>query len=43
VVPTVEQVGVRRVGFDAPSMTDAMRAFKIVTAIAAGAVQGGYG
>jgi D-amino peptidase len=43
VVPTVEQVGVRRVGFDAPDMTAAMRAFKIVTAIAAGAVQGVYG
>jgi D-amino peptidase len=43
VVPTVEQVGVRRVGFDAPDMTSAMRAFKIVTAIAAGAVQGVYG
>jgi D-amino peptidase len=43
VVPTVEQVGVRRVGFDAPDMTEGMRAFKIVTAIASGAVQGVYG
>jgi len=43
VVPTVEQVGVRRVGFAAPDMTAAMRAFKIVTAIASGAVQGVYG
>jgi D-amino peptidase len=43
VVPTVEQVDVRRVGFDAASMTDAMKAFKIVTAIASGAVQGAYG
>lgn len=43
VVPTVEQTGVRRVGFDAATMTDAMKAFKVVTAIAAGAVQGKYG
>ncbi len=43
VVPTVEQVGVRRVGFAAPDMTAATRAFKIVTAIASGAVQGVYG
>ena len=33
----------RRVGFDAATMTDAMKAFKIVTAIAAGAVEGAYG
>ncbi|SFQ54789.1 D-amino peptidase [Amycolatopsis arida] len=43
VVPTVDQVDVRRVGFDAPTMTEAMKAFKVVTAIAAGAVQGKYG
>jgi D-amino peptidase len=43
VIPTVELVGVRRVGFDAPSMTEAMKAFKVVTAIAAGAVEGIYG
>lgn len=43
VVPTVEQIGVRRVAFDAPDMTEAMKAFKVVTAIAAGAVQGKYG
>ena len=43
VIPTVEQVGVRRVAFDAPTMTDAMKAFKVVASIAAGAVQGGYG
>ncbi|WAL69168.1 M55 family metallopeptidase [Amycolatopsis cynarae] len=43
VVPTVEQIGVRRVGFTAPDMTEAMKAFKVVTAIAAGAVQGIYG
>lgn len=43
VVPTVEQIGVRRVGFDAPTMTEAMKAFKVVTAIAAGAVQGKFG
>lgn len=43
VVPTVSHVGARRVGFDAVSMTDAMQAFKVVTAIAAGAIEGIYG
>ncbi|ONI86708.1 peptide ABC transporter substrate-binding protein [Saccharothrix sp. ALI-22-I] len=43
VVPTVVQIGARRVGFDAASMTLAMQAFKVVTAIAAGAVEGIYG
>lgn len=43
VIPTVEQIGVRRIGFDAPTMTEAMKAFKVTTAIAAGAVQGIYG
>lgn len=43
IIPTVCQLGERRVGFDAPSMTEAMKAFKIVTAIAAGAVEGVYG
>ncbi len=43
VVPTVDQLQVRRVGFDAPSMTEAMKAFKVVTAIASGAVEGSYG
>jgi D-amino peptidase len=43
VVPTVELIGERRVAFDAPSMTEAMKAFKVVTAIAAGAVEGIYG
>src|SRR5690348_5911644 len=36
VVPTVEQLEVRRVGFDAATMTEAMKAFKVVTAIASG-------
>jgi D-amino peptidase len=43
VVPTVELLDVRRVGFAAASMTDAMKAFKVVTAIASGAVEGSYG
>ena len=43
VVPTVELTGVRKVGFDAATMTDAMKAFKAVTAIAGGAVEGEYG
>lgn len=43
VIPTVSLVSERRVAFDAPSMTEAMKTFKIVTAIAAGAVEGIYG
>ncbi|MFI9007673.1 M55 family metallopeptidase [Actinosynnema sp. NPDC053489] len=43
VVPTVERLDARRVGFDSASMTLAMQAFKVVTAIAAGAVEGIYG
>ncbi|GAB3448488.1 M55 family metallopeptidase [Actinophytocola sediminis] len=43
VIPTVDQLDVRRVGFDAASMTEAMKAFKVVTAIASGAVEGSYG
>jgi D-amino peptidase len=43
VVPTVNQIDTRRVGFDAATMTDAMQAFKIVTAIASGAIEGAYG
>jgi len=43
VVPTVDLIDVRRVGFDAATMTDAMRAFKVVTAIASGAIEGEYG
>jgi D-amino peptidase len=43
IVPTVDQLTPRRVGFDAPTMTEAMKAFKIVTAIAAGAIEGTYG
>ena len=43
VVPTVELVGVRRVGFEALDMTAAMKAFKVVTAIASSAVEGSYG
>lgn len=43
VVPTVAPVDVRRVGFDAPDMTEAMKTFKVVTAIASSAVEGSYG
>ncbi|WP_121011785.1 M55 family metallopeptidase [Saccharothrix australiensis] len=42
-VPTVRSAGPRRVAFDAESMTLAMQAFKVVTAVAAGAVEGIYG
>lgn len=43
VIPTVERVSPLRVGYDAPTMTEAMKAFKIVTAIASGAVENLYG
>jgi D-amino peptidase len=43
VVPTVEVLGVRRIGFDAPTMTAAMKSFKPVTAVAAAAIEGIYG
>lgn len=43
VVPTVEQLDVCRVGYDASNMTEAMKAFKIVTAIASGSIEGKYG
>lgn len=43
VVPTVDQIGVRTVAYDAATMTDAMQAFKVVTAIASGAIEGAYG
>ncbi|MQA10293.1 MAG: peptide ABC transporter substrate-binding protein [Pseudonocardiaceae bacterium] len=43
VVPTVELAGVRTVEFDAPTMTEAMKAFKVVTAIASDAIEGKYG
>jgi len=43
VVPTVELIGTRTVGFDAATMTDAMKAFKIVTVVAGQAVEDVYG
>ncbi|GAA4861643.1 M55 family metallopeptidase [Saccharopolyspora rosea] len=43
VVPTVDQLDVRRVGYDAPSMTAAMKAFKVVTTVAGRAIQDLYG
>ena len=43
VIPTVDQLDVRRAGFDAPDMTEAMKAFKIVTTVAGRAVQDVYG
>lgn len=42
-IPTVEPRGIRRVGFHAPTMTEAMRTFKVVTQVAAAAVDGIYG
>ncbi|EWM09868.1 M55 family metallopeptidase [Kutzneria sp. 744] len=43
VIPTVERISLLRVGYDAPTMTEAMMAFKIVTNIASGAVEKVYG
>jgi D-amino peptidase len=43
VIPTVELLAPRRVGYDAADMTEAMRAFKAVTTIAAAAIEGAYG
>lgn len=43
VVPTVEQLDVRSVGFDAVDMTEAMKAFKTVTTVAGRAIQEHYG
>jgi D-amino peptidase len=36
-IPTIEQVGERRIAFEASTMTDAMRTFKIVSSIAGAA------
>lgn len=43
VIPTVEQLDVRRVGFDAPDTTEAMKAFKIVAILAGRAIQDVHG
>ncbi|WP_091448626.1 M55 family metallopeptidase [Actinokineospora iranica] len=43
VVPTVDLSATRTVRFTAESMTEAMKAFKVVTAIAAAAMDGIYG
>lgn len=43
VIPTVEQVGLRRVSFEAASMTEAMKAFKIVATVATRSIEGVYG
>lgn len=43
VIPTVDQLDHRRVGYTAATMTEAMMTFKIVTAIAAGAIEESYG
>lgn len=42
-IPTVESVGHCRVGFDSPSMLEAMQTFKVMSAIAAGAREKVYG
>lgn len=43
VIPTVELVDHRRIGYSADTMTEAMLTFKIVTAIARGAMEEHYG
>ncbi|SDQ12426.1 D-amino peptidase [Actinopolyspora saharensis] len=42
-VPTVEQLSPRRVGFDAADMTTAMKTFKVITTVASKAAQDTYG
>ncbi len=42
-IPTIESVGHCRVGFDSPSMLEAMQTFKVMSAIAAGAREKVYG
>ncbi|WP_182542920.1 M55 family metallopeptidase [Halosaccharopolyspora lacisalsi] len=43
VIPTVERVGSRGVSFEAATMTEAMKAFKVVTIVASRAIEGVYG
>jgi D-amino peptidase len=43
IIPTVEQLDHRRIGYTAATMTEAMTTFKIVTAIASGAMEESYG
>src|SRR5882757_374381 len=42
-VPTVSLIGDRRIGFDAPTMPEAMLCFKVVTYVAGGSVEDEYG
>jgi D-amino peptidase len=42
-IPGVEQVSERRVGFELPTMTEAIRCFRAVTALASGSVEKTYG
>lgn len=42
-IPTVEQVGERRVAYDAATMTDAMTTFKVVSAVTSSAKEPDYG
>jgi D-amino peptidase len=42
-VPTVEQVGVRRVRFESPTMVEAIRCFKVVCTMVSAAVEEHYG
>lgn len=42
-VPTVEQVGVRRVRYESPTMFEAIRCFKVVCTMASAAVEESYG
>ena len=42
-IPGVEQIGERRVGFELPTMKDAIRCFRAATALADGSVEKSYG
>ncbi len=42
-VPGVERLDVRRIGFDSPTMTEALQCFRVVASIAAGSTEPTYG
>src|SRR5882757_1868122 len=42
-IPGVEQIAERRVGFELPTMLEAIRCFRAVTQIASGSVENSYG
>lgn len=43
IIPTVDLIGERRIGFDAATMTDAMKTFEVVSTITSSAVEPWFG